>query len=67
MIVFLLETCLMMQNWICFRPSFKVAFFQMGVKLQALSRFDAFPRTEEHLLKKTKSGAVGRFDLISVY
>ena len=31
----------------------------MGVKLQALRNFDAFPRAEEHLLQKTKSGAVG--------
>ncbi|KAJ0980453.1 hypothetical protein J5N97_008708 [Dioscorea zingiberensis] len=32
--------------------------FGMGVKLQALRNFDAFPRAEEHLLQKTKSGAV---------
>ncbi|KAH7661109.1 COPII vesicle protein [Dioscorea alata] len=30
----------------------------MGVRLQALRNFDAFPRAEEHLLQKTKSGAV---------
>lgn len=30
----------------------------MGIKLQALKNFDAFPRAEEHLLQKTKSGAV---------
>ncbi|PKA61981.1 Protein disulfide-isomerase 5-4 [Apostasia shenzhenica] len=30
----------------------------MGVKLQALRNFDAFPRAEEHLLQKTSSGAV---------
>ncbi|KAJ6801006.1 putative endoplasmic reticulum-Golgi intermediate compartment protein 3 [Iris pallida] len=30
----------------------------MGVKLQSLRNFDAFPRAEEHLLQKTKSGAV---------
>lgn len=32
----------------------------MGLKLQSLS---AFPRAEEHLLKKTKSGAVGMLSL----
>ncbi|KAJ6844794.1 putative endoplasmic reticulum-Golgi intermediate compartment protein 3 [Iris pallida] len=30
----------------------------MGVKLQSLRNFDAFPRAEEHLLQKTKSGAI---------
>ncbi|XP_072956471.1 uncharacterized protein [Typha angustifolia] len=30
----------------------------MGVKLQGLRNFDAFPRAEDHLLQKTKSGAV---------
>lgn len=29
----------------------------MGIKLQSLKNFDAFPRAEEHLLQKTKSGA----------
>lgn len=31
---------------------------KMG-RLQSLRSFDAFPRAEEHLLKKTHSGAVG--------
>lgn len=30
----------------------------MGIKLQALKNLDAFPRAEDHLLKKTQSGAV---------
>ncbi|XP_068654991.1 uncharacterized protein [Aristolochia californica] len=30
----------------------------MGVKLQMLKNFDAFPRAEDHLLQKTQSGAV---------
>ncbi|XP_065015902.1 uncharacterized protein LOC135582508 [Musa acuminata AAA Group] len=30
----------------------------MGLKLQSLRNFDAFPRAEEHLLQKTRSGAV---------
>lgn len=30
----------------------------MGVK-QAIRAIDAFPRAEEHLLQKTKSGALG--------
>ncbi|KAI0501356.1 hypothetical protein KFK09_016301 [Dendrobium nobile] len=30
----------------------------MGIKLQALRNFDAFPRAEDHLLQKTFSGAV---------
>ncbi|XP_010923701.1 uncharacterized protein [Elaeis guineensis] len=30
----------------------------MGVRLQSLRNFDAFPRAEEHLLKKTHSGAI---------
>lgn len=32
----------------------------MGVK-QAIRSLDAFPRAEEHLLKKTQSGALGNF------
>ena len=35
----------------------------MGVK-QAIKSIDAFPRAEEHLLKKTRSGALGIFFLI---
>ncbi|XP_008794432.2 endoplasmic reticulum-Golgi intermediate compartment protein 3 [Phoenix dactylifera] len=30
----------------------------MGVRLQSLRNIDAFPRAEEHLLKKTHSGAI---------
>ncbi|KAG1368424.1 endoplasmic reticulum-Golgi intermediate compartment protein 3 [Cocos nucifera] len=30
----------------------------MGMRLQSLRNFDAFPRAEEHLLKKTHSGAI---------
>ncbi|CAL9104674.1 unnamed protein product [Musa textilis] len=40
----------------CASPN--VEGFKMGLKLQSLRNFDAFPRAEEHLLQKTRSGAV---------
>lgn len=46
----------------CFADSIRLFFrvgVRMGVKLQALKNLDAFPRAEEHLLQKTRSGAVG--------
>lgn len=40
---------------------------KMGVKFQALRNLDAFPRAEEHLLQKTKSGAVGNLKFFFFY
>lgn len=35
------------------------------MKFQGLKNFDAFPRAEDHLLQKTKSGALGMFSTLS--
>ena len=50
---------------ILFQIFFSLKFEDQGeMRLQALRNLDAFPRAEEHLLKKTSSGAVGRMILI---